>query len=35
MATETVASDVPISVISGSIKIGPLSGFLVRKLSEN
>lgn len=35
MATETVASNVPISVISGSIKIGPLSGYLVRKLSEN
>jgi pullulanase/glycogen debranching enzyme len=35
MVSETVASDVPISVISGSVKIGPLSGFLVRKLSDN
>lgn len=31
MVTESIASDVPISVISGILKVGPLSGILVRR----
>ena len=34
MVSETVASMVPISVISGVVKVGPLTAILVRKLSE-
>lgn len=33
MVSETVASDVPISVINGIVKTGPLSAVLLRKLS--
>ena len=33
MVSETVASMVPISVISGVVKVGPLAAILVRKLS--
>lgn len=31
MVTEGIASDIPISIVSGILKIGPLSGILVRR----
>ena len=34
MVTETVASDAPISVISGIVKIPPFSGVVLRRRSE-
>lgn len=34
MVSETVASDVPISVISGIVKIPPFSGIVLRRLSK-
>lgn len=35
MVSETVASDVPISVISGIVKVAPLSGIVLRKMSSD
>ncbi|MCH8495705.1 MAG: hypothetical protein LAT57_08770 [Balneolales bacterium] len=34
MVSETVASNVPISVISGTVKIPPFSGMVLRRLSK-